>query len=88
MASSSSSRSEKIILQGSDDITFEVDEVVAKQSIMIKHTIKDRLASRGPILLPKVLGNILVKVIEYYKGVVTQPSSSENDIDLKVFVSG
>ncbi|KAI5649853.1 hypothetical protein M9H77_35858 [Catharanthus roseus] len=69
MASSSSSRSEKIILQGSDGITFEVDEVVANQSATIKHMIQDSLASRGLILLPKVPGNILVKVMEYCKRV-------------------
>ncbi|KAI5676074.1 hypothetical protein M9H77_07024 [Catharanthus roseus] len=49
--------------------------------------IKDNLASRGPILLTKVLGNILVKVLEYCKRVVTQPPASENNVDLKAFVS-
>ncbi|KAI5667094.1 hypothetical protein M9H77_16947 [Catharanthus roseus] len=87
MASSSSSSSGKIFLQGSDDITLEVDEAVAKQSVTIKHMIEDSLASRGPILLPKVPGNILVKVPEYYKHVVTQPPADENDVDLKTFVS-
>ncbi|KAI5667234.1 hypothetical protein M9H77_17087 [Catharanthus roseus] len=70
-----------------DDITFEVEEVVAKQSITIKHTIEDSLASRGPILLPKVPGDILAKVIEYCKHVVTQPLASDNHVDLKAFVS-
>ncbi|KAI5680463.1 hypothetical protein M9H77_01690 [Catharanthus roseus] len=54
---------EEIILQGSDGITFKVDEAVAKHSITIKYMIKDSLASRGPILFPKVPGNILAKVI-------------------------
>ncbi|KAI5677241.1 hypothetical protein M9H77_08191 [Catharanthus roseus] len=63
---------EQIVLQGSDNITFKVNGVVAKQSVTIKHMIKDSLASRGPILLPKVPSNILAKVIEYYKYVVTQ----------------
>ncbi|KAI5675961.1 hypothetical protein M9H77_06911 [Catharanthus roseus] len=40
---------------------------------MIKHMIEDSLASRVPTLLPKVLGNILAKVLKYYKRVVTQP---------------
>ncbi|KAI5664715.1 hypothetical protein M9H77_24038 [Catharanthus roseus] len=87
MASSSSSRTEKIVLQGSNDITFKVDEAVAKQSVTIKHNIEDSLASRGPILLPKVPGNILAKVIEYCKRVITQPLAGENDVDLKTFVS-
>ncbi|KAI5654188.1 hypothetical protein M9H77_31375 [Catharanthus roseus] len=58
---------EKIVLQGSNDIKFEVDEVGAKQSVMIKHMIQDSIASKGPILFPKVLGNILVKDLEYCK---------------------
>ncbi|KAI5681968.1 hypothetical protein M9H77_03196 [Catharanthus roseus] len=44
------------------------------------------LHSRGLILLPKVPSNILAKVIEYCKRVVTQPSASENDVNLKAFV--
>ncbi|KAI5667146.1 hypothetical protein M9H77_16999 [Catharanthus roseus] len=79
---------EKNVLQGSDGNTFEVDDTVAKQSITIKHMIEDSLASRGPILLAKVLGNILVKVLEYCKCVVTQPSTGDINVDLKAFVSG
>ncbi|KAI5673027.1 hypothetical protein M9H77_13391 [Catharanthus roseus] len=81
---------EEIILQGSDDITFEIDEAVAKHSVTIKHMIEDKLASRGPILLPKVLGNILAKVIVeiiyYCKRLVTQPFSFNNDVEIKAFV--
>ncbi|KAI5661885.1 hypothetical protein M9H77_21208 [Catharanthus roseus] len=75
MASTSSSRSEKIVLQVSDGIIFEVDKAVAN------------LASRGLILLPKVPSNILAKVIEYCKRVITQQLTSGNNIDLKAFVS-
>ncbi|KAI5640845.1 hypothetical protein M9H77_00415 [Catharanthus roseus] len=50
------------------------DEVVAKQSVTIKHMIEDSLASKGPILLLKSLR------------VVTQLPASENDVDLKAFV--
>ncbi|KAI5675963.1 hypothetical protein M9H77_06913 [Catharanthus roseus] len=53
MAASSSSRSEKFVLQACNNITFDVHEVV----------------------------------IEYCKGVVTQPPIGENDVDLKAFVS-
>ncbi|KAI5672884.1 hypothetical protein M9H77_13248 [Catharanthus roseus] len=77
--------SEKIVLQGSNGVIFEEHEAVAKQSIMIKYMIEGSLARH--ILLPKVPGNILEKVIEYCKYVLTQPPASENDIDLKAFVS-
>ncbi|KAI5661627.1 hypothetical protein M9H77_20950 [Catharanthus roseus] len=73
MASSSLSRSKRIVLQDSEGFTLEVDKEVAKKSVTIKHMTEDSLASRGPILLSKVPGNILAKVTEYYKRVVTQP---------------
>lgn len=87
MASSSLSRSKRIVLQDSEGFTLEVDKEVAKKSVTIKHMTEDSLASRGPILLSKVPGNILAKVTEYYKRVVTQPLAGENDVDLKIFVS-
>ncbi|KAI5652518.1 hypothetical protein M9H77_29705 [Catharanthus roseus] len=42
---------------------------------------------QSPILLSKVHGNILAKVLEYCKSVVTQPPADENHVDLKAFVS-
>ncbi|KAI5671336.1 hypothetical protein M9H77_11700 [Catharanthus roseus] len=70
-----------------DDITFEVDEAMAKQTVTIKHMIEHSFDSRGPILIPRVTGNILAKDIEYCKCVVTQPPAGENNVDLKAIVS-
>ncbi|KAI5680462.1 hypothetical protein M9H77_01689 [Catharanthus roseus] len=80
MASSSLSRLEKIVLQDRDSITFEIDELVAKQSVTIKHMIEDILANRGPILLSKIPSNILVKVIDYCKCIFTQPPTDVLDM--------
>ncbi|KAI5664153.1 hypothetical protein M9H77_23476 [Catharanthus roseus] len=48
---------------------------MAKQSVMIKYLIEDRLTSTGPV------------TVEYYKHVVSQPPSSEDNVELKAFVS-
>ncbi|KAI5652849.1 hypothetical protein M9H77_30036 [Catharanthus roseus] len=73
-------RSAAILEQGRESLPsskalkiFEVDEVVAKQSVTIEHSFED--------------SNILVKIIEYCKRVLTQPPSGENDVGLKAFVS-
>ncbi|KAI5667145.1 hypothetical protein M9H77_16998 [Catharanthus roseus] len=87
MASSSSLSALKVILKSIDGKKFEVDEAVAKQSMMIEHLIEDRSTRTGLVVIPNVFGNILAKIFEYYKRVVTQPPSGENDVELKVFVS-
>ncbi|KAI5666311.1 hypothetical protein M9H77_16164 [Catharanthus roseus] len=87
MASSSSSGIVKVVLQSINDEAFKIDEAVAKQSVTIEHLIKDRLTSSGPIIIPNVSGDILAKVVKYYKCVVTEPLSGENDVELKAFVS-
>ncbi|KAI5654114.1 hypothetical protein M9H77_31301 [Catharanthus roseus] len=74
MASSSSSSAIKVVLQSIDGKIFEVDEAVAKKSVTIEHLIEDRLTRTGPD-------------VDYYKLVVTQPPSGENDVELKAFVS-
>ncbi|KAI5672294.1 hypothetical protein M9H77_12658 [Catharanthus roseus] len=86
MASSLSSSANKVVLQSINGKTFEVDEALAKQSVMIEHLIKDRLTKTGHVVIPNVSGNILAKIVEYCNCVVTQPPSDENDIELKAFV--
>ncbi|KAI5663152.1 hypothetical protein M9H77_22475 [Catharanthus roseus] len=71
----------KIVLQGSENITFEVDDAVAKQSVKIKHMIEDSLASRGLILLPKVPCYILAKVIEYCKHMAFVSTLVNDDVE-------
>ncbi|KAF6144597.1 hypothetical protein GIB67_006089 [Kingdonia uniflora] len=72
-------------LKSSDDESFEVEEVVAVQSLTIKHLIEDGCANNA-IPLPNVTSNILAMVIEYCKKHVG--SSEENkmvDEDLKTW---
>ncbi|XP_026439431.1 SKP1-like protein 1A isoform X2 [Papaver somniferum] len=56
----------KIVLNTSDGTSFDVEEVVALQSLTIKHMIEDDCADNG-IPLPNVAGNTLAKVLEYCK---------------------
>ncbi|KAK9666781.1 hypothetical protein RND81_14G210800 [Saponaria officinalis] len=56
----------KILLKSNDGEEFEVDEVVAEESLTIKHIIEDDCAD-SVIPLPNVTGKILSKVIEYCK---------------------
>ncbi|KAI5673026.1 hypothetical protein M9H77_13390 [Catharanthus roseus] len=73
VASSSSSRLEKIVLQGNDSIIFEVDKALAEA-----------------LLLSKVPGNILAKVIEYCKHVVfvTELVNDDKETLFRVLVVG
>ncbi|KAI5681884.1 hypothetical protein M9H77_03112 [Catharanthus roseus] len=86
MASSLSSSTIKVVLQSSRDKTFKVDEAIAKQSMTIEHLIEDMLTSSGPVVIPNVSSDILAKIIEYCKRVVTKPPFDENDVKLKAFV--
>ncbi|XP_044509619.1 SKP1-like protein 1B isoform X2 [Mangifera indica] len=85
---SSSAENKKIMLRSSDGETFEVDEVVAKESQTIKHMIEDECADTV-IPLPNVTSQILSKVIEYCKRHVEANASKESgmlkfsDEDLK-----
>ncbi len=74
------SNSRKITLKSSDDEAFEVDEVVALESQMIKQKIGDGEAN-NIIPLPNVTSEILSKVIEYCKKHV---EATESD-DLKTW---
>ncbi|KAI5654112.1 hypothetical protein M9H77_31299 [Catharanthus roseus] len=88
MSSSSSSSTVEVVLQSIDGKIFDVDEVVAKQSVMIEHLIENRLTSSSPVVIPSVCGNRLAKIIEYCKCVVTKPLSGENYVEPKAFVLG
>ncbi|KAK9666779.1 hypothetical protein RND81_14G210600 [Saponaria officinalis] len=65
MASTTESTN-KILLKSNDGEEFEVDVVVAEESLTIKHMIEDDCAD-SVIPLPNVTGKILSKVIEYCK---------------------
>ncbi|KAI5654221.1 hypothetical protein M9H77_31408 [Catharanthus roseus] len=67
-----------------DGKTFEVDEAVARQSVMIAHLIEGRTST---MVIPNVSGYILSNIVEYCKHLATQPPSSKNDVELKTFVS-
>ncbi|KAI5682378.1 hypothetical protein M9H77_03606 [Catharanthus roseus] len=59
---------------------------VAKQSMTIQHMIEDRLTSSSPIVIPNVSGNILAKIVEYYKhAVIKPPSGLVNDNEETLF---
>ncbi|KAI5649240.1 hypothetical protein M9H77_35245 [Catharanthus roseus] len=57
---------------------------LSSRASMVKHS---RLTRTDPVVISNVSGNILAKIILYCKHVVTQPPTSDNDIELKVFVS-
>ncbi|KAI5648566.1 hypothetical protein M9H77_34571 [Catharanthus roseus] len=78
MASSSSSINVKVVLQSIHDKIFEIEEAAAKQSVMIEHLIEDRLTSSGPVIIPNVSGDILAKIIEYCKHMVTELPSGNH----------
>ncbi|KAF3432827.1 hypothetical protein FNV43_RR23929 [Rhamnella rubrinervis] len=69
----SSSSSKMITLKSSDGEVFEVDEMVAVQSQMIKHMIEDNCADNA-IPLANVNSKILAKVVEYCKKHVADDS--------------
>ncbi|KAI5680915.1 hypothetical protein M9H77_02142 [Catharanthus roseus] len=52
----------------------------------IEHLIKDKLTRTSHVVIPNISSNILAKIIEYCKRVVTQPPWGENDVELKTFV--
>ncbi|XP_047336648.1 SKP1-like protein 1B [Impatiens glandulifera] len=54
----------KIVLNSSDDQTFEMDEIVAHQSQTLRHMIEDSCADTV-IPVPNITGKIMAKVIEY-----------------------
>ncbi|AES77251.1 putative S-phase kinase-associated protein [Medicago truncatula] len=78
MASSSSTK--KITLKSSDSVTFEIEEVVF-QSIK---NLTDDVADDIEILVPRITGKILAKVIEYCKKHVEAASSYEKLFDDKL----
>ncbi|KAE8681786.1 glycerate dehydrogenase HPR, peroxisomal-like [Hibiscus syriacus] len=71
------STSKKIILKSSDGNIFEVEEELALQSEMIKNMIDD--CADGEIPLPNATGEILSKVLEYWKMQVDGESNSNDD---------
>ncbi|KAI5657217.1 hypothetical protein M9H77_26010 [Catharanthus roseus] len=77
-----------VTLSSIDGKTFKVDEAVAKQFVTIEHFNKDRLTSSDSVVITNVSGDILAKIIEYCKFVVTKLHSGKNDVKLKAFVSG
>lgn len=56
--------SNKIVLTSSDDVSFEIDEAVARQFKIIAHMIEDDCAGKA-IPLNNVTAEILTLVIEY-----------------------
>ncbi|XP_010475885.1 PREDICTED: SKP1-like protein 18 [Camelina sativa] len=56
--------SNKITLISSDGVSFEINEAVARQFLIVAHMIEDECADR-PIPIENVTGDILDLVIEY-----------------------
>ncbi|KAI5676914.1 hypothetical protein M9H77_07864 [Catharanthus roseus] len=64
----------KSILKSSNDKIFEVDEAVAKQSMMIKHMNEEPFISSGPILIQneppvRVMTNLNLCCQTHYLGI-------------------
>lgn len=76
-----SSETKMITLRSSDNETFEVEEIVANESLTIKHMIEDDCANTT-IPLANVTGEILAKVIEYCKKHVEEDNKAD---DLKKY---
>jgi S-phase kinase-associated protein 1 len=82
---SSSSTNEKITLKCYDGESFEVDEVVARESETIKYMIDDGIAVKE-IPIPAVKGKTLAKIIEYYKKhVEATTTNSDEEKDLTIW---
>ncbi|XP_075474486.1 SKP1-like protein 1A [Primulina tabacum] len=80
--SSADASKKTIMLKSSDGDTFEVEELVAMESLTIRNIIEDDCAD-AVIPLPNVTSKILTKVIEYCKRHVQ--AESETDDVLKKF---
>ncbi|KAK9713204.1 hypothetical protein RND81_06G011400 [Saponaria officinalis] len=77
----------KITLRSSDGETFELDEVVARESQTIKHMVEDDCAD-NVIPLPNVTSKILAKVIEYCKKHVEYSANKSSDTTASTTASG
>ncbi|KAK2453627.1 SKP1 protein 1A [Trifolium repens] len=75
---SSSSTNEKITLKCYDGESFEVDEVVARESQTIKYMIDDGIAVKE-IPIPAVKGKTLAKIIEYCKKHVEATTANSDE---------
>ncbi|KAK2363585.1 SKP1 protein 1B [Trifolium repens] len=82
---SSSSTNEKITLKCYDGESFEVDEVVARESQTIKYMIDDGVVVKE-IPIPAVKGKTLAKIIEYCKKhVEAATANSDEEKDLTIW---
>ncbi|XP_073150314.1 SKP1-like protein 1A [Henckelia pumila] len=76
--SSADASKKMIVLKSSEGDTFELEELVARESQTIRHMIEDDCAD-AVIPLPNVTSKILAKVIEYCKRHVQTESKAESD---------
>ncbi|XP_073034183.1 SKP1-like protein 1A isoform X2 [Primulina eburnea] len=74
--SSADASKKTIMLKSSDGDTFEVEELVAMESLTIRNIIEDDCAD-AVIPLPNVTSKILTKVIEYCKRHVQAESEAD-----------
>ncbi|XP_022855411.1 SKP1-like protein 1A [Olea europaea var. sylvestris] len=85
-----SNESKKITLKSSDGEVFEVEELVALESLTIRHIIEDDCADSA-IPVPNVTGKILSMIIVYCKKHAEAAAANANDVvaenDLKAFDS-
>ncbi|KAE8703159.1 SKP1-like protein 1B [Hibiscus syriacus] len=80
------STSKKVTLKSWDGESFEVEEAVVLQSLMIKNMIEDGYANQE-IPLPNVTGKILCKILEYCKMHVDGENNSDALEKLKTWDS-
>ncbi|BFZ53872.1 hypothetical protein PYCC9005_000903 [Savitreella phatthalungensis] len=70
----------KVILESSDNSTFEVDREVAEKSVLLKNMLEDvGDADEGPIPLQNVNANVLKKVIEWCEHHRKDPAVERED---------
>lgn len=76
--------SNKIKLRSSDEEMFEVEEIVAFQSLTIKNMVEDT-GSDAAVPLPNVTSKVLAKIVEYCKYHTKDGGSGPSEDDKKAF---